>query len=538
MGRSEFSGALGLTLGAMTASIGHVTAPMDEETLTNPATQEGPATTTVRTPCATIALHPDLSRVGERCFLLRSNRPTELSRTEGQFVAPGGGTPRALLDPYLSREPLEILARESGELRLSASAKPAVRVDGQPLNGELRLPPERLQRGVIVELASRVLLLLHQGQSGATEGTLSGASPAVMAVQRSVERVADLDVPVLLRGETGVGKDRVARAIHARSGAKGPYVAVNLATLDRATAVSRLFGHVRGAFTGAERAHRGHFEAAEGGTLFLDEIGELTADVQPMLLRVLETREIRPLGAESARPVRARVVAATDADLSAMAEAGKFRPALLHRLSAYEIWVPPLRERREDIPRLVVELLRAELEEVGGAERMTLKAPADRGFLHRRTMERLLAHAWPGNVRQLRNVVRQLAVASLGSDVAVVDEHVERALASTQSSAPPPPAQPTASTDAPSSISDEQLMRTLEANRWAFGPTARALGLNRTTFYRLVEKHPGVRKGTDLAREELTTARAACDGDLDAMSAQLQVSRRAIRLRLKELGLD
>jgi transcriptional regulator with GAF, ATPase, and Fis domain len=203
---------------------------------------------------------------------------------------------------------------------------------------------------------------------------------------------------VLVEGESGVGKELVARALHDGSpAARGPLVVVNCGAIPRELVASELFGHTRGAFTGAVDTRRGAFECADGGTLFLDEIGELPLDVQPVLLRALETGDVRPVGADRGRRVRVRVIAATNRDLEEETRAGRFREDLYYRLAVVKIPVLPLRERREDIEPLA----RAFADGVGLEE-----IPAD-------VLERLKARDWPGNARELRNAVQ--AYAALGA---------------------------------------------------------------------------------------------------------------------------
>ncbi len=207
-----------------------------------------------------------------------------------------------------------------------------------------------------------------------------------------LERIAKTDATVLLEGETGTGKDVLARAIWTESArAQGPFVVVDCGAVSYSLIESELFGHERGAFTGAVAARQGAFELADGGTLFLDEIGELPLDVQPKLLRVLETREFRRVGGNKTVKTDVRVVAATKRNLLREVQAGKFREDLYFRLAVVPITVPPLRARREDIPMLVEHILKAS----GGGP-----------FGQRRDACRALsAHDWPGNVRELRNVL-------------------------------------------------------------------------------------------------------------------------------------
>ncbi|WP_438014019.1 sigma 54-interacting transcriptional regulator [Sorangium sp. So ce315] len=233
---------------------------------------------------------------------------------------------------------------------------------------------------------------------GAGDAALPGRSAAMRRVEREIAVLAPLSVPVLVTGETGVGKELIARALHERSPRAGrALVVVNCAAIPAQLVESELFGHRKGAFTGATAARAGRFEAARGGTIFLDEIGELPLAAQAQLLRVLQEGEIQPVGEDRPRRVEARVVAATNRDLRREVAEGRFRADLFHRLWVYPICVPPLRERREDIPALC-ERFAAELAAELGAARVDLTEPALRA---------LTEGAWPGNVRELKNAVER-----------------------------------------------------------------------------------------------------------------------------------
>ena len=210
-----------------------------------------------------------------------------------------------------------------------------------------------------------------------------------------IEKVARTESTILIRGESGTGKELVARAIHANSSRAGrPFVAINCAAVPATLLESELFGHVRGAFTGANQAKKGFFETADGGTLFLDEVGSIPVGMQTSLLRALQEHEIRPVGAARNIPVDARIVAATNEDLEGLIREGRFREDLYYRLSVIPLEVPPLRERASDVPLLVVHFL-GRLEERDGR---TLAVAPD-------AMAALRAYSWPGNVRELENVV-------------------------------------------------------------------------------------------------------------------------------------
>ncbi len=234
--------------------------------------------------------------------------------------------------------------------------------------------------------------------------TLVGRSAAILEVYKQVARAASTNVPVLITGETGTGKEQVARALHQRSlRASGPFIPVDCGAISESLMESELFGHAKGAFTGAAFARRGLFEEASGGTLFLDEIGDVGPKIQSQLLRALQENEIRRVGESFAVKVDVRVVAATNKDLKELVAEGRFREDLLYRLDVVHLRLPPLRERKEDIPLLVEHF--AERHARGGVRPVVTKE----------AMQRLLDYDWPGNVRQLENVVaRALALNVTG----------------------------------------------------------------------------------------------------------------------------
>ena len=246
--------------------------------------------------------------------------------------------------------------------------------------------------------------------AGRLHGEIAGQSPAILHVLRQVEQVAATDATVLVLGETGTGKERIAQAIHRLSPRhQHVMVKVNCAALPAGLVESELFGREKGAFTGALTRQVGRFEIADGSTLFLDEIGELSLDLQSKLLRVIESGEFERLGSPKTIRVNVRLIAATNRDLVAAIKEGRFREDLYYRLNVFPIRVPPLRERREDIPSLVWTLL-SELN-----ARMGKKITQ----VPRETMDALLRHAWPGNVRELRNVLEHAAIVTSGMTLCV-----------------------------------------------------------------------------------------------------------------------
>jgi len=271
----------------------------------------------------------------------------------------------------------------------------AVAVANALANEEIRKLRDQLE-------AENIALRAQLGQAPWFEEII-GDSPALRAVLESVEQVAPTDASVLIAGETGTGKELIARAIHRRSPrAKGPLVQVNCSAIPATLLASELFGHERGAFTGAFERRKGRFEQAHGGTLFLDEIGELPAEMQVMLLRVLQQREFERLGSGQTVRVDVRIVAATNRDLAAEVQAGLFRSDLFYRLNVFPIRVPALRERPADIPLLVAHFAAKHGERFG--------RPIAR--IDRRSMAQLETYAWPGNVRELENVVERAVILS------------------------------------------------------------------------------------------------------------------------------
>ncbi|MEM9487823.1 MAG: sigma-54 dependent transcriptional regulator, partial [Myxococcota bacterium] len=502
-----------------------------------------------RWPCLTVLYHPDLTRVGERAEIgqLLAHQPIEISRSQPRFSQPVfGGRERGLRDPYVSRErPVRLNRVDSESIEIAPAPGVHLRVGDQPITGRITLPLSVLSAGVLLELSRRILLLLHSVDLSERPPTwnLVGDSEGIVKVREKIGQVADLKVPVLIRGETGVGKERVANAIHlASQRADQPWIAVNMATISASTAASELFGHVRGAFTGATQDHIGLFERANEGTLFLDEIGETPGDVQAMLLRTLAEGTIMAVGHHSTRPVDVRIIAATDAKIEDGGEDGSFREALYHRLSGFEIRIPPLRERRDDIGRLAVHFLRQELNAIGELWRLEPEPTLRHLWFPPALMSRLYHHSWPGNIRQLGNVIRQLVISSRGSKELCIDDSVERVLGEKPPAGRPrvgtvPGSKGKGSSKGKGKPTNREVYIAMEACNWNVGPAARMLGVPRSTLYSLIERHPDIRKAKDLSRAELVTWVKRCNGDLDQLVEHFKVSRRGIKLRLNELDI-
>jgi len=316
-------------------------------------------------------------------------------------------------------------------------------------------------------------------------GEMIGSSPALLEVMRKVERVAPTDATVLISGETGTGKELVAHAVHARSPRRGrPLVKVNCGAISAGLVESELFGHVKGAFTGALERRTGRFGVADGGTIFLDEIGELPLDTQVKLLRVLQDGEFEPVGSSTTQRTDVRVIAATNRDLEEAVRSGRFRADLFYRLNVFPIHTPPLRERVEEIPQLVTFFVgRFARRFANAAERVSSE-----------TMDRLVNYSWPGNVRELQNVVERAVVLATGPTLEIGPELLgtgkgagrEAVIAS-----PPPEPGGRGLDDVLKDVETRHVRAALEQAGWVIEGArgaARILGLHPNTLRSRIEK--------------------------------------------------
>ena len=507
-----------------------------------------------RVPALTILSHPLPSRIGQQARLspLAAGGTVGLSRREPDFVPPDSLWGREPLeDPFLSRKPWRLEARPGGGLFLRrAGSTMELWIDGELIAEQLELDAKRLDAGVVLELSGRVALWLHRlpdrpPKRGPRDSSMVGESEALASVSEAIDRVGPLDVPVLLRGETGTGKELVAAALHrcSRRTAR-PFVAVNLAALPPSLAPAELFGNVKGAFTGAAQARAGLFRAADGGTLFLDEVGETSGEVQAMLLRVLETKRVMAVGSHTESAVDVRLIAATDSQLEQRAEQGDFRAPLLHRLAAYEIWLPPLRARREDLGRLVLHFARQAEREVGRPGWLDSRDATSPPWMPSRVMARLALYHWPGNVRQLRNVVSQLMIDAQGQDSLQLGPRLEHLLSSE------PPAGNRQDADdkvdsegggrpnrTPTDVTPDQLEAAMREQRFEPAAAARHLGISRPSIYKLIREHPKLRTAEDLDAEDIRLALDQAEGVVREAARSLEVSVRALGRRMSRDGL-
>ncbi|MCD6527128.1 MAG: sigma 54-interacting transcriptional regulator [Desulfuromonas sp.] len=316
-----------------------------------------------------------------------------------------------------------------------------------------------------------------------------GASVAMQEVYRKIGLYAASDAAVVITGETGSGKELVARAIHAESARHDkPYIALNCSAIAEDLLESELFGHEKGAFTGAVRSHRGRFERADGGSLFLDEIGDMPLHTQTRLLRVLEERSVEPVGSERVLPIDVRIICATNVGLEDAVGKGLFRSDLYHRISVLRIHLPPLRERSEDIPLLVTAFLdRFSHTYQRRVEKLTPEA-----------MTLLQSYLWPGNIRELRNVMERIFVENHAAVIGVrafsewvrerqnfITPRWEESPALSDPPLIPPYPLPVA---APRELSEERIRQAYTASNGNISAAARALGVHRATLYRHLKR--------------------------------------------------
>ncbi|PYT05781.1 MAG: Fis family transcriptional regulator [Acidobacteria bacterium] len=340
-----------------------------------------------------------------------------------------------------------------------------------------------------LEQQSRVLM-----EQFRRDTELVGGSPAIQRLREEIERAAPTAATVLIRGEHGTGKELAARLLHARSQRSGEaFVAVNCAAIPEDLIESEMFGHVKGAFTGATEGHKGKFELAHEGTLFLDEIADMSPLTQAKLLRVLERGEITPVGGTASSSVDVRLLAATNRDLAREMAAGRFREDLFFRLNVVPLDVPPLRERREDILLLAEHFITRFCREYGRPP-MVLSPGAK---------ESLMAHLWPGNVRELKNLIERLAIMAPGREISQEQLPAPFGAASRQ---PHDPSPGETLRRARENFEREFILRRLEENNWNISRTADALGLERSNLYRKMKAY-GLKSEVPAGRSEVRRLR-------------------------------
>ncbi len=393
-----------------------------------------------------------------------------------ELLGPGGPLREALL---------------AGEMREGWRASLRAEPSGSRLVSVTVAPLQHDPAGVCDPEASYVIVMRPADEADGTAaqaptsfGGLIARSAAMTRIFKLVENLQQSDVTVLITGESGTGKEVLARAIHSHSGRRnGPFVAVNCAALPGELLEAELFGHVRGAFTGAVRDRAGRFELASDGTLFLDEVGDVPLHLQVKLLRVLQERTFERIGESRPRTSGARIVAATNKDLRRAVESGAFREDLYYRLRVFPVELPPLRERREDIEPLASFLLGR----VGGRHGRALRFSPD-------AVRALLAYPWPGNVRELENALEYAVTVAKGHTLVPEDLppevlggsafHALQPGPDAQPGTPPGTALPHAVVSRREIPESPRIRAALEAHHWNRAETAAALGMSRTTLWR------------------------------------------------------
>ncbi len=387
-----------------------------------------------------------------------------------------------------------------GNQRIAVEAMKAGAEDYLPKpfdNDELRLKVRKVMETQLLRRAHDQLLERVRLETGTFENMI-GRSPAMMRVYETIEKVAPTDVTVLVRGESGTGKELVARAIHFRSPrARSTFIAVNCAAFSRELVESELFGHEKGAFTGAVARREGKFEAADGGTLFLDEIGDMGLETQAKLLRVLQEKQFERIGGNQTLTVDVRIIAATNQDLEAMVKQGKFREDLYYRIKVVEIRLPALRERREDIPLMVQHFIRDACARFGKPEKQ-ITAEA---------MRACMAHSWKGNARSLKSAIEQAVILSSGNEITPADLFAN--------------SEPPAAADSPApspAVAEDDAVAALT---------------NGMTFREAKEKFVG-----DWERAFFIRALRATGGNISRAAERTGMYRQSFQQKMKELGIS
>ena len=408
----------------------------------------------------------------------------------GHRVLEAGSSAQALQLLEAERPDLVLLdlrlGRESGLDLLAAihSVSPGLGVVVITAHSTVETAVEAMRRGALdylpkpftpKQLADLVGRWCGRAVGGDSDAAvLASGEPAMQRTLQTVFAVASSDATVLLRGESGTGKGVLARAIHARSRrASGPFATVHCPSLSAELLESELFGHTKGAFTGADRTTEGRVTAADGGTLFLDEIGDLPLPLQPKLLRLVQDRTYERVGDANARTADVRIVAATNRNLEAEVAAGRFREDLMYRLNVIEVTLPPLRERPADLPALIEHLLA----QFAGRSYKPVSGftPAAR--------ELLLKHRWPGNVRELRNAIERGVLLCQGSEIEAKD------LPSSLTSPTPPTAMMNLGEDVPIDKLEIEHIRRILNSTPTLEEAARKLGIDASTLYRKRKKY-------------------------------------------------
>jgi two-component system nitrogen regulation response regulator GlnG len=547
-----------------------------------------------RQPRLRLLYHCDLGRIGEVAAPagLAAGEWVTLGRNAPGFLGVAPGAARPIADPQVSREQLRVRWRP--DLRrfevapVAGARRPLGHVEPRWPEGPALRPvagAALFEPGACLSIGDRVLLGLELGRHRSPHADrlgMVGEGDELWTLRDELRQVARFHRPALVTGPTGAGKELVAHALHRLSDRSGPFVAVNCGALPEALVESALFGHGKGAFTGATSDEKGLFRAAEGGTLFLDELGELPLPVQPKLLRVLQEGVVVPVGSHEPRKVDVRVIAATHRDMAVQVRVGALREDLYHRVAAHVVQVPSLRARRFDVPELFVHLLGGLRAEHPSLDWLWSHGLAWRPALPIGFVADLLCREFPGNVRELQNLVERTARLNLHPEIFRAPELTLSGEERRASPSPRPTAspRPTPSPDSEAlaaglrdasaalglahktvlKLMPAQALSALEADarpeeraRKVRGRAAEALfdllathdfnqsavadalGLSRTTLIKLMEQL-GLRRAADLDPAEITRALVEARGELSDAARRLRVSPVGLKQRLAQLG--
>lgn len=493
-----------------------------------------------------VLFHPDSRRIGQAAAERFPPGTSILIGRDYPFFTSAYAASDApalpLADPCISREQVEIFRADTQAFvvrRAQAARRDVVlsTLSGVPIPlGEPAPLP------LVIRIGDRVLLLLRERSRARSERSetaeLLGESEAMEQLRAAIYDAARSESNVLIQGESGAGKELVARSLHRASARRdSSYIVVNCAAIPETLLESELFGHVKGAFTGAASPRTGFFSAAGQGTIVLDEVGELPSATQAKLLRVLQERTYYPLGSERPRALGARVIASTNRDLSELANAGRFRSDLYYRLSTLLIEVPPLRERREDVALLFAHFFAEAAARHPDLARLYGPPTRNSPAIPLDFVESLVRNDWPGNVRQLKNIVERVAMASVGRPQLLVPAPVASELAKLGAGQGHSRRRKAATSAATTpSIDPRTLIEALERSDHVQRRAARLLGVTHSTVDRLMQEF-GLRRPADLSRPDVEAALTRHGTDLDAVARELRISRRGLALRMHALGM-
>ncbi len=518
----------------------------------------------------TIIFHPDTARIGDWLSLpeLHSGQSVAINRNHPQFICNSKNARSTVLplsDPYLSRQALTISIVGDSLAFSLPHYKRIVRINGERLSEPTQIPLQQLTEGVCIALANRAVLLMHWGDGKRGDGkndeinNLSNSTPltkpftktganlgfigqslSTRHLRKQLKHYSANNACVLIRGETGTGKELAARALHALSPrADKPLISVNMGAIPQSLASSELFGNHKGAFTGADAKRQGYVGQANGSSLFMDEIGEISGDIQSHLLRALDAQEIQPVGGGTQK-IDVRFIAATDADLEQRVANQQFSYALLQRLSALTIQLPPLRQRREDIGLLLVHFISAECARAQNNDPLVsaLQNPELCQSLAL-FFEMACLQQWPGNIRQLQHWARRSLLDNSNTDcwqIPNVETHLRDTKNSSDESRDTTKNRGKNNKRKPRDIGDDELQTALRKNQWDISAAAKDLAVSRSALYKLIDASPIVRRASDVNADEIQSQWDACNGDIKLMVSALKISEGAIKRRLRELA--